>query len=220
MFSHRFVIPIDKWEKLRAEQPKLFRGHGEEEIVMDPEDQDELCYKRMETKWGTFMVPWSSDMWADESIRDFCNAKDLCYSFGMAPAEVYRDAEADIREDAQMQYDYVQEYYGAVSGMSLEDFCAARQETHIRDLAECAQNGFVFGDSKYTESRRFTYSDGKKEGWAIVYSIEVIYQGKSYIGQISCDVSDGKITGVGSTSWPKNFVGSDMLHNALTVYYH
>lgn len=218
VFGHCFVIPIDNWEKLRAEKPKLFRGHGVEEIVMDPEDQDELCYKRMETKWGTFMVPWSSGMWADESIRDFCSAKDFCYSFGMAPAEVYREAEADIMEEAQKQYDYIQEYYGAAIDMPLEDFCGAQKVTYIQGLAECVQNGFVFGDSKYTESRRVTYNDGKKEGWDVTYSIDVTYQGKSYTVQISFLVSDGKITGI-SGSWPMDFAEGEMMYNALAVCY-
>ena len=203
------LVPLDGWERLKAEMPESFVTDGEDEVALT-ENFGEICYERMETKWGAFMVEEASPLWECTSAYEFCGALELF------PAEIYEEAAADFEREAQERYDYIQGRYAPVADMSPEDFCESQRKTYIHGLTECAGDGYKFEDPRY-EGSEYVYVDGIG-CWKLTYGMDVLRKEKSCALHLSQTISNGKIIDI-SLSWSSDFSDRSALSNALGVYY-
>lgn len=208
VFNSAFpLIPLDGWEMLKAEMPESFMVDGEDEVALT-ENFGEICYGRMETKWGTFMVQQSSEVWQCASAYEFCTVLEL------VPAEIYEDAAAAFAKVAQEQYDYIQERYGPFTDMSPEEYRESRRDCYIQNLAACAEDGYRFEDPRY-EGSEYIYVDGLG-CWDITYGMDVLREGESYTVHLAQIVSNGKIIHI-SLSWSAELPDRSILSDALAL---
>lgn len=208
VFNYAFpLVPLDGWEMLKAEMPESFMEDGKDEVALT-ENFGEICYGRMETKWGTFMVQQSSEVWQCTSAYDFCTALEL------VPAEIYEEAAAAFAKAAQEQYDYIQARYGPFADMSPEEYRESRRDCYIQNLAACAEDGYRFEDPRY-EGSEYIYVDGVG-CWDITYGMDVLREGESYTVHLAQIVSNGKIVHI-SLSWSAELPDRSILSDALAL---
>lgn len=197
VFNYAYpLIPLEGWERIKTEMPESIVMDGEDEVAIS-EGLGRICYRRMETKWGTFMVEQSSPLWECTSAYEFCSM------LALVPKEIYEEAATDFEAAAQEQYEYLQEHFASVADLSLEDYCESRRNSYIQGLMECAEDGFIFENPRYERSE-YIYTDGIG-CWKITYGVDVLCKGKSNTFQLSLTISKGKIISI-SPSWPTEFL--------------
>lgn len=165
-------------------------------------------YVPLDTPWGTYMVE------AYSSVLKYESAQDLCACLDFVPAEIYEEALPAMAEEAQQQYNYIQENYGSVADMTLEEFIGYVHNNYVEELKICAEKGYSLDSRGFSDA----YFIRDSNAWVIVWEMEAAYGGKNYTFTMDATVRDGGIT-TGAFSTRSDSSVLDAVYSALILSY-
>lgn len=169
------LIPEEAWNAAREAEPDAFLDYAGGVLV-----NGKYMFYRMETQWGVF--------YTDGNLG--CRtAEEIVVRFWMMPVEIFNAGKGALEEMGQEGYEFNQERYGAVAGMSYEEFAAYVREAYAAELQSIADTGYAF---------RITGNDGgyyiEENGcWIIEYGMKLVKDGKAYPIELHISVREGGI---------------------------
>ncbi len=120
-------------------------------------------YRRLETQWGVF---YASGAYLTAEGED---AAAYCCTFSFVPDEIYQAGKEKLAEDVQAHRAWVQETYGDVLDMTLEEYTGLRQEQLVQALADWAEAGGILESIRYSTAYRI--NDGTGSYWQVEFSV-------------------------------------------------
>ena len=159
------MVPEDVWDSL-------------------PEYTDTQDFVPLETAWGTYMVDPYSDLLENNS------AVDVCVMLDLVPLEIYEEALPALTVSAESQYQYIQETFGPIRDMTLEEFCRQVRENYRTGLEALAARGYSLESGGFDDA----YFDTESGAWSICWDVTATLGGTHYTFTLDARVRDGKLT--------------------------
>lgn len=173
--------------------------------------ESELTYHLLETQWGNYLVGPST--WTFICNLDELTSADLCLTFALVPDAIFQDSQAELLERAKGDYEWNQEYYGALVGVSEEEFDALMEADGVQRLRDLFSHGCSITDFKFGTAYQIAGE------WRIQYYVTFRDpNGNSFWMDIDLAVNERGLS-LATCSYIENAPWTDLLTDTLFMGY-
>lgn len=170
------IIPAGVWQSLVQLEPESFS------VTEDGQWRyQEMSYILLNTPWGAYLTEENGAAAQCQDAEEFCAVLELI------PEAIYNAALPELHTQAAEQYAYIQQAYGQVGQMTLEEFTAYVSGAYAEDLNRCQLQGYRFSSTGYAGSYFF---DGH---WHIDYGVEISHGNAHCQVVLSFRIDHGKL---------------------------
>lgn len=193
------MIPEDIWNTVIAWESGSVTELADGEFMLNGE-----VYAPLNTPWGTYIAAQLS------GLHECVTAMDFYAILELMPMEIYQAVQPELAAQTLEQHQYIQEHYGKVNDMTLEEFTDFVRSAYAKELKNCAEQGFSFASTGFEES--YT-ADGESDWW-IHYGMTLTNGQEECHISLQVRVTDGKLY-IGAISNREEISGIDAAIEAL-----
>ena len=174
------VIPMDVWEETMMIYPNLFQVNADGSY-----EKNDYCYKAIEFPCGTFMMETNNGIFQVMDEADFYS------SLQLMPKSLYELGKEKVEAQAMNTYQYIQEKYGDVADMTVEEFEHFMKEYYAKQLQTYVDLGYSIKIVGIDQNN--CYFASGNENWHIGYKIDISYGKNTYRVTLVFSVGEGTI---------------------------